>query len=50
MPYCSARWSLRRLVMALDEEIAEMLGVTYTNVNRQLTRGRAEVRKIRDPA
>jgi DNA-directed RNA polymerase specialized sigma24 family protein len=32
------------------EEIAEMLGVTYTNVNRHMTRGRAELRRFREAA
>jgi RNA polymerase sigma factor (sigma-70 family) len=48
------RW--RRRVLALKaagykyEEIAEMLGVTYTNVNRHMTEGRAEVRQLREAA
>ena len=32
------------------KEIAERLGVTYTNVNRYVTEGRAEVRALRDAA
>lgn len=49
------RWRRRR-VLALKaagyryEEIAELLGVTYTNVNRQMTRGRAELRQLREAA
>jgi DNA-directed RNA polymerase specialized sigma24 family protein len=31
-------------------EIAEKLGVTYTNVNRHLTEGRAELQALRDAA
>ncbi|HYY20824.1 MAG TPA: sigma factor-like helix-turn-helix DNA-binding protein [Thermoleophilaceae bacterium] len=49
------RWRRRR-VLALRaagysyKEIAAKLGVTYTNVNRQLTEGRAELRPLRDAA
>ena len=49
------RWRRRR-VLALRaagykyQEIAEMLGVTYTNVNRHVTEGRAELRQRRDAA
>jgi RNA polymerase sigma factor (sigma-70 family) len=49
------RWRRRR-VLALKaagyryEEIADMLGVTYTNVNRQMTEGRAELRQLRAAA
>src|SRR4051794_20196242 len=49
------RWRRRR-VLALKaagykyEEIAEMLGVTYTNVNRHLGAGRAELRQLRRAA
>jgi len=49
------RWRRRR-VLALKaagyryEEIAEMLGVTSTNVNRHMTQGRAELRELRDVA
>jgi RNA polymerase sigma factor (sigma-70 family) len=49
------RWRRRR-VFALRaagysyKEIAAKLGVTYTNVNRQLTRGRNELRELRDAA
>jgi hypothetical protein len=32
------------------KEIAELLGVTYTNVNRQVTERRAELREIRRAA
>jgi DNA-directed RNA polymerase specialized sigma24 family protein len=32
------------------KEIAARLGVTNTNVNRQLTRGRGELRELRDAA
>ena len=32
------------------KEIAENLGVTYTNVNRRITEGRAELRALRDAA
>jgi DNA-directed RNA polymerase specialized sigma24 family protein len=32
------------------KEIAERLGVTYTNVNRHVTEGRAELRELRDAA
>ena len=49
------RWRRRRVVALLAagysyREIAEKLGVTYTNVNRQLTEGRAELRQLRDAA
>jgi RNA polymerase sigma factor (sigma-70 family) len=49
------RWRRRR-VLALKaagykyEEIADMLGVTYTNVNRHMTEGRAELRQLRAAA
>jgi RNA polymerase sigma factor (sigma-70 family) len=49
------RWRRRR-VLALKaagykyDEIAEMLGVTYTNVNRHMTEGRAELRELRNAA
>jgi RNA polymerase sigma factor (sigma-70 family) len=48
--------SRRRRVLALRaagysyKEIAAKLGVTHTNVNRQLTRGRSELRELRDAA
>jgi DNA-directed RNA polymerase specialized sigma24 family protein len=32
------------------QEIARRLGVTYTNVNRHLSEGRAELRKLRQAA
>jgi hypothetical protein len=32
------------------KEIAERLGATYTNLNRQLTRGCGELRELRDAA
>jgi DNA-directed RNA polymerase specialized sigma24 family protein len=31
-------------------EIMELLGVTYTNVNRHLTEARAELRQFREAA
>ena len=46
----------RRRVLALRvagysyQEIARRLGVTYTNVNRHATEGRAELRALRDAA
>ena len=49
------RWRRRR-VLELQvagysyQEIAERLGVTYTNVNRHVTEGRAELRRLRDAA
>jgi DNA-directed RNA polymerase specialized sigma24 family protein len=49
------RWRRRR-VLALQaagygyKEIAEMLSVTYTNVNRHVTEGRGELRQLRDAA
>jgi RNA polymerase sigma factor (sigma-70 family) len=49
------RWRQRR-VLGLRlagysyKEIARMLGVTYTNVNRHITEGRAELRELRDAA
>jgi RNA polymerase sigma factor (sigma-70 family) len=49
------RW-LRRRVLALKaagysyEEIGEVLGVTYTNVNRHLTRARTELNELRRAA
>jgi RNA polymerase sigma factor (sigma-70 family) len=49
------RWRRRR-VIALRlagysyKEIAERLGVTYTNVNRHVTEGQAELRRLRDAA
>lgn len=48
------RW--RRRVLALKaagysyEEIAEMLGVAYTNVNRHMAEGRVELRQLRKVA
>jgi DNA-directed RNA polymerase specialized sigma24 family protein len=32
------------------KEIADKLGVTYTNVNRHITEGRGELRKLHDAA
>jgi RNA polymerase sigma factor (sigma-70 family) len=49
------RWRRRR-VLALHaagysyKEIAEKLDVTYTNVNRHITEGRAELREMREAA
>jgi DNA-directed RNA polymerase specialized sigma24 family protein len=49
------RWRRRR-VLALRlagygyKEIAERLGVTYTNVNRHISEGSAELRRLRDAA
>jgi hypothetical protein len=31
-------------------EVMERLGITYTNVNRHLTKGRAELRGVREAA
>jgi DNA-directed RNA polymerase specialized sigma24 family protein len=44
------RWRRRRALVLQAagysyKEIAEKLGVTYTNVNRHITEGRAELRK-----
>jgi RNA polymerase sigma factor (sigma-70 family) len=49
------RWRRRRvLVLRLAgytyKEMAEKLGVTYTNVNRHVTEGRAELRGLRESA
>jgi RNA polymerase sigma factor (sigma-70 family) len=49
------RWRRRRVLELRAggysyKEIAAKLGVTYTNVNRQLTRGRSELRELRDAA
>jgi DNA-directed RNA polymerase specialized sigma24 family protein len=41
------RWRHRRVLelkLAGYREIMELLGVTYTNVNRQLSEGRAQLR------
>jgi RNA polymerase sigma factor (sigma-70 family) len=49
------RWRRRRMIeLRLAgysyQEIARMLGVTYTNVNRHVTEGNAELRELRDAA
>ena len=49
------RWRRRRVLVLQAagysyKEIAELLGITYTNVNRQITAGRAELRRLRDAA
>jgi DNA-directed RNA polymerase specialized sigma24 family protein len=49
------RWRRRR-VLELKlagfsyREVMELLGVTYTNVNRHLTEARAELRQFREAA
>jgi DNA-directed RNA polymerase specialized sigma24 family protein len=50
-----SRWRRRRVLeLRLAgysyKEIARMLGVTYTNVNRHVTEGNAELRRLRDAA
>jgi RNA polymerase sigma factor (sigma-70 family) len=49
------RWRQRRVITLRlagysYKEIANKLGVTYTNVNRHITEGRAELRELRDAA
>jgi RNA polymerase sigma factor (sigma-70 family) len=49
------RWRRRRVLVLQAagysyKEMAELLGVTYTNVNRHVTEGRAELREIRKAA
>lgn len=49
------RWRRRRMLVLRAagysyREIAQRLGVTYTNVNRHVTEGRAELRQRREAA
>jgi DNA-directed RNA polymerase specialized sigma24 family protein len=49
------RWRRRRALVLQAagysyKETPEKLGVTYTNVNRHITEGRAELRELRDAA
>jgi DNA-directed RNA polymerase specialized sigma24 family protein len=49
------RWRRRRVLELKlagfsNREIMELLGVTYTNVNRHLSEGRAELRQFREAA
>jgi DNA-directed RNA polymerase specialized sigma24 family protein len=49
------RWRRRRMLVLRAagysyKEIAEMLSVTYTNVNGHVTGGRAELRELREAA
>jgi DNA-directed RNA polymerase specialized sigma24 family protein len=51
----SLRWRRRRMLVLRTagyryKEMAELLGVTYTNVNRHVTEGRGELREIRQAA
>jgi DNA-directed RNA polymerase specialized sigma24 family protein len=54
-PWPAFAWRCRRALILRAagysyNEIAELLGVTYTNLNRQVTEGRAELRELRDAA
>jgi DNA-directed RNA polymerase specialized sigma24 family protein len=44
---CRARFAVGAYA---HQEIAAKLGVTYTNVNRHVTEGRAELRELREAA